>query len=248
MVDRDKLEQFLSEFLKTDEFDDYCVNGIQVEGRQQIKKIILGVSVSQRLFREAAQRQADAIIVHHGLFWKNDPTPFSLKGLMRDRVAILLKNDISLFGYHLPLDAHPEIGNNAMILRILGLTQQQAVDVGFLGKFSKPISRLELLHLVNENLDTEAELFPFGKEKVQSVVVISGGSSSAYPLAALVGAEAFIAGEIKENHVREIEEVGLNFISAGHYNTEKFGVQALGDYISQHFDVHCEYVDVPNPI
>ncbi|NOZ61266.1 MAG: Nif3-like dinuclear metal center hexameric protein [Calditrichaeota bacterium] len=248
MVDRDRLEQFLAEFLKINEFDDYCVNGVQVEGRQKIKKIVLAVSVSQRLFREAAHRQADAIIVHHGLFWKNDPTPFSLKGLMRNRVAILLKNDISLFGYHLPLDAHPEIGNNAMILQILGLTQQEAVDVGFLGAFSKPISREELLRLVNDNLDTEAALFPFGKQQIKTVVVVSGGSSSLYPLAAALQADAFIAGEIKENHVREIEEAGLNFISAGHYNTERFGVQALGDYISQHFDVHCEYVDVPNPV
>ncbi len=248
MVDRDNLEHFLAEFLKIDEFEDYCVNGIQIEGKKEINKIVLGVSVSQRLFKQAVQRHADAIIVHHGIFWKNDPVPFSLKGILRERVAILIKNDISLFGYHLPLDAHPEIGNNAMILKILGLTPQEPVDVGFLGKFNKPISRENLLMLVNDNLDTEASLFPFGKEKVQKIAVISGGSSGSYPLAALAGADAFIGGEIKENHVREIEEVGLNYISAGHYNTEKFGVQALGDYISQHFNVHCEYVDVPNPV
>ncbi|OQX87378.1 Nif3-like dinuclear metal center hexameric protein [candidate division KSB1 bacterium 4484_87] len=248
MVDRDTLEKFLADFLKVEDFEDYCINGIQVEGGQKIQKIVLGVSVSQRLFREAAQRGADAIIVHHGLFWKNDPTPFSLRGLLRDRVATLLKNDISLFGYHLPLDAHPEIGNNAMILQILGLTQRDAVDVGFMGTFPKPISRENLLFLVNENLETKAQLFPFGKEQIKSVAVISGASSSDYPLVATSGADAFIAGEIKENHVREIEEVGMNFISAGHYNTERFGVQALGDYISQHFDVHCEYVDVPNPV
>ena len=248
MVLRDELEKFLAEFLKVDEFEDYCINGIQVEGKEEINKVLLGVSVSQRLFDQAVREKADAIIVHHGLFWKNDPVPFSLRGILKNRVASLIKNDISLFGYHLPLDAHPQVGNNAIILKNLGIAPEEPIDVGFIGVLPKEMKREDFLLLVNEKLDTQALLFPFGKEKIKTIAAISGASSSAYPLVASKDVDLFIGGEIKENHVREIEEIGLNYIKAGHYNSEKFGVQALGEFLAKEFDIQCKFFDIPNPI
>ena len=139
MVHRDEIVKYINDFLNVSEFNDYCVNGLQVEGKQTIDKIVLGVSVSERLFQAAIHEKADMIIVHHGFFWKSDPSPYSLRGIFRQRLALLLKNDINLLGYHLPLDAHPEIGNNARILKRLDMKQLQAVDVGFLGELTSPL-------------------------------------------------------------------------------------------------------------
>ncbi|MDW7681190.1 MAG: Nif3-like dinuclear metal center hexameric protein, partial [bacterium] len=128
MIQRSKLLNYLADFLKVAEFDDYCINGLQLEGTDTIKTVVLGVSVSRRLFQQAIARRADMIIVHHGLFWKNDPSPLALTGIMRERVALLITNNINLAGYHLPLDAHPEIGNNAQIMKRLNIVPIQPVD------------------------------------------------------------------------------------------------------------------------
>ena len=248
MALRNEIIKYLNDLVQVSEFDDYCVNGLQVEGKKEIEKIVLGVSVSKRFFEEAIQNNADMIIVHHGLFWKSDPSPMRLTGIMRERLALLIKNDINLLGYHLPLDAHPEFGNNAQIMKRLQLETLAPVDVGFLGQPSSPISLKEFSNLVNDRLETSAQVFPYGPTTVQRVFVMSGGSSRYYDMAAAVGADTFVAGEIKENIVRELEEIGLNFIHAGHYNTEKFGIQALGQVISERFKIPCQFIDIPNPV
>jgi len=248
MTDRNEIIVFLNDLLHVNEFEDYCVNGMQVEGKRDVRSIVVGVSASKRMFEAAIHQGADMIIVHHGLFWKGDPSPMQLTGMLRDRLALLMKHDINLLGYHLPLDAHPELGNNAQIMKRLNLEPIAPVDVGFLGQLSEAAPRERFARLVNEVLETTAQVFPFGPDLVQRVLVISGGSSQQYKTAAIIGADTFIGGDIRENIVRELEEVGLNFIHAGHYNTEKFGVQALASAIVNRFNIPCHFIDIPNPV
>jgi len=248
MVERNEIIRFINEFLSVSEFDDYCVNGLQVEGKSEINKIICGVSVSQRFFQQAIARQADMIIVHHGIFWKNDPSPFALTGFLKERLAMLLKNDINLLAYHLPLDAHPEIGNNAQILKRLGITPIQPVDVGFLGELDSSIDITSFVKKVNSKLETNAQTFLYGPDEVQRVLVISGASAISYKLAIEYQADTFLGGDIRENIVRELEETGINYINAGHYNTERFGIQALCKVIAKQFSLACDYIDIPNPV
>lgn len=248
MVERDELIQHINEFLSISEFDDLSVNGLQVEGKRHIQHVILGVSVSERLFQAAFQENADMVIVHHGAFWKNVPSPYTLTGIHHTRMALLIKNDINLAAYHLPLDAHAEIGNNAQIMLRLTIDPIQQVEVGFLGQLKSPMKFDQFVNRVNRELQTTSLAFPFGSPESHRILVLSGGSSRYYQLALDNGADTFIGGDIKENVVRELEEVGLNFIHAGHYNTEKFGVQALGDKLEQEFDVTCTFVDIANPV
>lgn len=248
MVQRNDIIQFINTLLTPENFDDYCINGLQVEGKTEIRKIILGVSVSERFFREAVSADGDMIITHHGLFWKSDPHPFHLTGIAYRRAKILIQHEINLLGYHLPLDAHPEIGNNAQILKHLELTPLEPVDVGFLGELSTPMSFEAFRERVDRRLNTKSYVLPYGSDTVRKVLVISGGSSPAFETAKLLGADVFIAGDIRENLVRSIEETGINFINAGHYNTEKPGIQALGERLEANFSIPCTFIDIPNPV
>ncbi|MBC8184100.1 Nif3-like dinuclear metal center hexameric protein [candidate division KSB1 bacterium] len=248
MANRDEILNYLNDLLNVTEFDDYCVNGMQVEGKEDVKKIVLGVSVSQRLFQQAIEKNADMILVHHGIFWKSDAQPFSLTGIFRERLALLLKNDINLLAYHLPLDAHPEFGNNAMIMKKLNIKPIKPVEIGFLGELKTKIKWDEFINQINEKIETESQVFHFGTEYVQKVLILSGGSSRYYFLTKENGADVFIGGDIKENIVRELEETNVNYINAWHYNTEKFGVQALVEIITKKFAVRCEFIDIPNPV
>ena len=248
MAKRDDIIDYISDFLNVSEFEDLSANGLQVEGKTEIGKIILGVSVSERLFKTAIEQKADMVIVHHGAFWKNVTTPNILTGIFRKRMALLIKNDINLAAYHLPLDAHSEIGNNAQIMQRLNIEPIKQVEVGFLGRLNKPVPIKTFAETVNEKLQTNSLVFPSGSPNVQQLLVISGGSSRYYQLALDNDADTFLGGDMKENVVRELEEVGLNFIHAGHYNTEKFGVQALGEKLSQQFNLSCNFIDIPNPI
>lgn len=247
MVQLSTLLDFIDDYLSPADFEDSCINGLQLEGKQDINKIILGVSVSQRLFQRAIHESADLIIVHHGLFWKNQPL-LSLTGIQRQRLALLIRNDISLLGYHLPLDAHHEIGNNAQILSALRLNKNEAVNVGFVGEFETPMDFNSFEELVKEIICESPLTLAYGAEKVKRVLVISGSSSNDYVLAKECGADTFICGDMRENVVRKIEESGLNVINAGHYNTEKFGIRALGELLEKVFEVPCIFVDIPNPV
>ena len=248
MAYRDDIVRFVAELLSVQGFDDECVNGLQVEGKPQVSKIALGVSASARLFEGALDYGADLILVHHGLFWKSDPRPFALRGVMRKRLALLLGADVSLLAYHLPLDAHPEVGNNAQLLARLGLSRKQAVYVGYLGSLPEPLALDAFVDRVNALIGAQAQVFPYGPDRVQHVAVVSGGASPEYFMAVDAGADTFLAGDIRENIVRELEEARINYINAGHYNTEQFGIQALGARVRDTFDVEVEFIDVPNPV
>lgn len=247
-MDRHELLNYLNELLAIDKFEDACPNGLQIEGKSQVNRIVCGVSVSQRLFETAISRSADMIMVHHGLFWKGDPHPLTVEGVLRKRLELLLTNQLNLVAYHLPLDAHREYGNNILILNRLKIPVSEAYEIGFVGSPQASLTLAELHENVNRELQANAILFDFGPGKVTKVAVISGSSSFAVEEAAARGIDTFIGGDIRESHVRICEELGMNFIAAGHYNSEKFGVQALGKHIADKFGLESEFVDIPNPI
>ncbi|MBN1354835.1 Nif3-like dinuclear metal center hexameric protein [bacterium] len=238
----------LEAYLRCSDFDDYCVNGIQVEGQTEITRIVTGVSVSQRLFEAARKHEAELIIVHHGLFWKSLGTPFALTGLIRNRVSQLLKNNLNLAAYHLPLDAHPVIGNNARIMDLLGISERHPFDIGFWGEYSKPVSAADFQDRLATILPNPPVRFPFGNQRIRRIAVISGGASRNIEDAADTGADAFVTGEISEQAVRIAEELKINCFAAGHYNTERFGPMALAEYITGTLAVPAIFVDIPNPV
>ena len=235
--------------LRPEEFPDYCVNGLQIEGKPEVERIAAGVSVSMRFIEAALDRGADAMLVHHGLFWKDAPHPLALlAGPLRDRLRRILENELSLIAYHLPLDAHPVVGNNAVLARALGLAELEPLEIGFAGNLPHP----EPVGLFAERLagvvGQEVESFLFGPDEVRRVGVISGGSGSMYPALVAAGCDTFINGDRKENRVRELEEVGLNHLFAGHYATERFGPRALGEWCRAELGLEAEFIDVPNPV
>lgn len=247
-VKRDKIIGFCADYLKTGDFQDHCHNGLQVEGRADVAKIVTGVSLSRELIKRALERQADMILVHHGIFMRDVPNPLCLRGYMRERLRLLLENDLNLAGYHLPLDAHPVIGNNISLSRLLGLRKIQPLDVGFVGELGKEMPFEQFNALVERQLCTHNFAIAAGKKKVKKAAVISGGSSPDFEKAALAGADVFVSGDVREEVVRKIEEVGINFIDAGHYNTEKEGIRKLGELLAEKFKIEAEFVDVPNEV
>ncbi len=220
-----------------------------------MRRIVTGVSCSARLFAGAIKRRADTIIVHHGLFWKGDPHPFYLTGIMRSRVKMLLQSDLNLLAYHLPLDGHPNVGNNMLIAKALGLK-----DVRFIESDSKKPPMLvfgSLKHEVpfdafsrwtDEIMGSSSHLLQLGKSLIQNVAVVSGSGGGFWREAAAVGADVLVTGEVREEVIRAAEEVRLNLCACGHYNTEKWGVRALGEHLASKFGLEVEFVDIPNPI
>lgn len=244
-VHRDKIVEFCSKYLQTDSFEDYCFNGLQIEGVEKVSKIVTGVSFSRRLVKEAVLRQAQMIVVHHGIFGNDIPSPFQLRGVMRDRVKVILENNINLVGYHLPLDAHALIGNNAGLAKILGVKKINPFGIGFIGELEKETDFENFQLLVDRKLITKSFALPFGKKKVKKIAIVSGGSSPDFEDAFRAGAEVFLCGDVREDVVRKAEEVGINIINAGHYNTEKEGVRNLGEMIKKKFKIEVEFVDIP---
>ncbi len=255
MIELHRLETYLADLLDVSAFDDYCVNGIQIEGCQEIRKVVTGVSASASIFRTALERGVEAIILHHGLFWKNSPHPMALTGILRNRVKLLMNADISLLGYHLPLDAHPTLGNNAVIGKSLGLTDitfvsVQGVDhpIAALGKLPVPVSFSEFKAKADEIMEAKGLGLDFSNKLIEKVFILSGSGGGYYSNAAEAGADLMITGELREESVRAAEELGLSVYAAGHYNSEKWGIRALGEHLHEKFNLDVEFVDVPNPV
>ncbi len=246
-MDRSEILKRLKADLESENFPDYCVNGLQVEGTVDIQKIIVSVSASQALFDEAVKRKANMIIVHHGLFWKNTPHPFHLTGVMYRRVKTLIDRDINLVAFHLPLDAHPELGNNAQILKALDARIEIPMDVGFRGFFPEPLSPAALKAKLEQILPNPPVHYDYGPDTIRSLVVISGGASTMIEKVADQQVDAFISGDQMESVPRLAQELNLHFFSCGHYNTERFGPMALAQHIRDTFQIDCEFIDIPNP-
>lgn len=242
---RDEIVGFCQEYLKTEAFPDHCHNGLQVAGSPEVKRIITGVSYSARLVEAAIKKGAQMILVHHGLFGNAFGDRISITGFQRDRLALLFKHDISLCGYHLPLDAHPEIGNNISLCRLLGVKKPEKLDVGFIGNLKTPKTLKQLTDDVNKTLATKSRVVAGGPQKIRRLAIVSGGASGYYQTAAKAGAEAFLCGDLREDVVRAAEELKMHVIDGGHYNTEKLGIQKLGELVGKKFRLPVEFVDIP---
>ncbi len=241
---------FCNEYLEIDKFKDTSLNGLQVEGKPEVEKIALGVSCNQKLFNAAKEKSCDLILVHHGLLWEKRWQ--FLRGVQKQRVKMLFDNDISLAAYHLPLDAHPEIGNNSQGLIKLGVKIKGPFGIyngqalGFWGEVSGKISLAKFKEQVNKVFGAKSTVFAGGKTMIQSCAFISGGGRSSLEEAIEKGIDVFITGESNESVSAMVEESGIDFISSGHYNTEKLGVLALGDLLEKKFKVSTEFIDIPN--
>lgn len=242
---RNEIIEYLDDYLKVKDFQDYCHDGLQVEGKENISKVVTGVTLSMRLIREAIKKEAGMLIVHHGIFVRDVPSPLQLKGLQKERVKEILCHDLNLAGYHLPLDAHPRIGNNASLSKMFGLKSLEKADVGFVGKLEMAISLDDFVRLVDKKLNVKSSVLKFGNNKIKRVGIISGGSSPDLEVIFREGADVFLCGDMREEVVRKAEEIGINIINAGHYNTEKLGIQNLGKIVEKNFKVKVEFVDIP---
>jgi dinuclear metal center YbgI/SA1388 family protein len=252
-MDRDHLVAYLDDLLDADSFQDIAVNGLQVAGRAEVERLATAVSASAQLFNEAAAWGADAILVHHGLLWRG-AEPLRLTGSYRERVRLLLENDMSLIGYHLPLDRHIDHGNAAVMARELGLEQLEAfgnfdgVMLGWAGVFPTPIPAPELCRLLLRVCGQEPLHFPGGPELVASVGIVTGGAPQAFDEAVVAGLDAFVTGEAREWVQHRAIEDGVHYLAAGHYATERFGVRSLGEFLAKRFGLEVRFFDLPNPV
>jgi len=239
---------YLNELLNIETFKDYAPNGLQVEGDDEIKKIITGVSASHALIEAAIERKADAILVHHGWFWeREDPR---IIGMKYNRIRLLIEHDISLLAYHLPLDAHPELGNNAQLANLLDIHIETVMDeqgVGNIGRLPEYTSLETLGEKIEKILKRKPTLVSAGDHAIRRVAWCTGGAQSWIDKAVKAGVDAFISGEISEQTVHIARESGVHYIAAGHHATERYGVKALGEHVAAHFGLECEFVDIDNP-
>lgn len=247
-----ELENFLNELLKPQLFKDYCPNGLQVEGKPEINTIVTGVSANQELIDQATKVSADAIIVHHGFFWKNeDPC---VTGIKRNRLAALLQNDISLLAYHLPLDAHLELGNNVQLGQVLGFHSistfepMPGLSLGTIGHLVSPVSGEELTLRIEEKLARKPLYIPGSAKLIEKVAWCTGAAQDFIDSAVKLSADAYITGEVSERTVHIAKEAGIHFFAAGHHATERYGIKALGDFLKEKFAIKHIHIDIENPV
>jgi dinuclear metal center YbgI/SA1388 family protein len=251
MVARDDLVRHLDALLEISLFEDACPNGLQVEGKTEVRKVVTGVTSSLALIEEAVRRKADAIVVHHGIFWSGG-SPV-LKGSMKKRVRALLEADLNLLAYHLPLDRHAEIGNNAPALRALGgvdlepFAPHGGQPIGWRGRLATPASADEFLARVESYYGAKATAFMAGPPRIRTVGLVSGGAQKDATRAVAAGLDCFITGEISEPNLHIAQEEGLHHISIGHHASERVGARELATYLARTFGVTAEFVDLPNP-
>ncbi len=250
-VERNILVEAIAQFLNVNAISDYCPNGLQVEGKAQIKRIVSGVTASQALIDAAIELQADAILVHHGYFWKGEDQP--IVGMKQRRIKALLAHDINLLAYHLPLDVHPEVGNNVQLAQRLGLTvtgplePDNPANVGLIGELDAPLSASEFAARIAAALD-RAPLVVDHQQPIKRVAWCTGGAQGYIDHAIAAGVDAYITGEVSERTFHEAQENSISFFAAGHHATERYGVQALGAWLAERFNLEHHYVECPNPV
>jgi dinuclear metal center YbgI/SA1388 family protein len=247
MAPRDEIIAFADEYLELDAYPDYGPMGLQVTGAAEISKIVCGVSASLELFNRAAAAGANLVLVHHGLFWDRDPRTIDV--VMRRRLEALFDADLNLAAYHLALDAHPEVGNNALLCRALGIEPaRRFAGVGFGGPLAEACSVEELAGRVEGELGRVPLVFGSGPDRIEQVAVCSGGAAGYLARAAAEGYDCYLTGEPAEPSMMSAREAGLHFVAAGHHATETLGVQALSDLLARRFGLDWEFVDLPNPV
>jgi len=244
-----ELNDYIGRLLEISRFRDYSPNGVQVEGRAEIRRIATGVTASQRLLEAATAWGADAIIVHHGYFWRNEDA--TVTGIKKRRISHLLQHDVSLLAYHLPLDAHAELGNNAQLALRLGLLPQGRFgeqDIAWHGELRLPQTLGQFAENISEALQRTPLVIGEKAHMLRRIAWCSGGAQSYFEQAVALGVDAFLTGEISEQNVHVAEETGIAFIAAGHHATERYGVQALGAHLAQRFNIEHRFFDMDNPV
>ena len=250
MIKQNDLQIYLNELLEVEKIKDYCPNGIQVEGKKDIKTIITGVTACQDLLNSAVEKNADAVLVHHGYFWK-DENP-CITGMKKNRLQTLLQRDINLFAYHLPLDLHNEFGSNVQLAKILNISIDNrfmagGYELGFIGKLPKTMTGESFAEHITRTLDRE----PFhiaSNNKISTVAWCTGAAQDFLQEAFYQNVDAYLTGEVSERTVHQAREYNIHFYACGHHATERYGVQALGEHLASKFDLSHEFVDIDNPI
>ena len=246
---RDELIRYLDELLEPERFKDYCPNGLQVEGRPEIRRIVAGVTASQALVDQAVARGADALLVHHGWFWRGEDG--RVTGFRKKRLQTLLAHDINLIAYHLPLDGHAEFGNNAQLAQRLGWAVEGRFgeqDVGWYGRLNESRTLGEVAHRVSAELGREALVIGAQAQQVSRIAWCSGGAQSLFEAALSLGVQAFLSGEISEQHVHLARESGVAYLAVGHHASERYGVEALAAHLAAKFGLDCAFIDIDNPV
>ena len=243
------LVAYTDRLLAVENFSDYCPNGLQVEGRSEVRTLVGGVTACQALLDAAVERGADAVLVHHGYFWKGENP--RIVGMKRRRLATLLRHDISLIAYHLPLDGHAEFGNNAQLAQRLDWTVEGRFgeqDVGWYGRLNESRTLGEVAHRVSAELGREALVIGAQAQQVSRIAWCSGGAQSLFEAALSLGVQAFLSGEISEQHVHLARESGVAYLAVGHHASERYGVEALAAHLAAKFGLDCAFIDIDNPV
>jgi dinuclear metal center YbgI/SA1388 family protein len=247
VASRDEIIAFCDELLDVASYPDYGPIGLQVQGSPEVSKIACGVSASRELFERAAEAGVQMVLVHHGLFWERDTRVVG--PVLRERLRALFDADLTLLGYHLALDAHPEIGNNAFLARELGVEMERRfVQYGWGGPLARPLPMADFANRIQEVVGRMPLVFSYGPEEVRRVAICSGGAARHVADAIDEGYDCFITGEAAEPTKHTAKEAGIHFVAAGHYATETSGVQALAVRVAERFGLDWEFVDLPNPI
>jgi len=252
MIHRNDLEAHLNALLKPEQIKDFCPNGLQIQGSDEIHKIVTGVTATQALIEQAIRENADALVVHHGFFWKNES--YVIRGMKHNRIKALIENNISLFAYHLPLDIHPELGNNAQLAKLFELNKVQPLETGnpfsvaVRGELSHHISGDELSNRITQQLSREClHIAPPSNKKIKTVAWCSGGGQNYIELAAEQGIDAFISGEVSEQTTHVAREMDIHFFAGGHHATERYGAKALAKHLEDKLLIPTLFIDIDNP-
>jgi dinuclear metal center YbgI/SA1388 family protein len=247
MAPRDQIIAHAAELLDLDSFSDYGPMGMQVVGADEVTRIVCGVSASRELFERAAAAGAQLVVVHHGLLWNNEPRVIDER--MKGRLQLLFAAGITLAAYHLALDAHPELGNNVLLARALGIdVEGPFAELGVGGRLAEPAGIGELAERIRSTLDRDPLVFPHGPDRIERVAVLTGGAARYVARAATEGYEAFLTGEADEPTMATAQELGIHFVAGGHYATETLGVQALSERLAKRFGLEWEFIAIPNPV
>ena len=250
---RSEFELILNQTLSPHRFKDYAPNGLQVEGKKEIKRVVTGVTACQKLIDAAIAYEADAIFVHHGYFWKNEKP--EITGMKYRRISALIKHDINLYGYHLPLDAHPTLGNNAGLADAIGLIEREGLQdgakleesIGLVGELPEAVSSVELKNIIEEAVGREVLFESVNDQPIKRVALCTGGAQGYIEQAVLAKADVFITGEVSEQTIHIAREMNVHFVAAGHHATERFGAQSIARFLSDEYGLKALFIDIDNP-
>lgn len=252
MITQKELASHLQQLLSCDRYNDYAPNGLQVEGKEQIKRICTAVTASDEVISQAITARADALLVHHGYFWRGESSVIT--GIKRKRLQQLLSHDMNLFAYHLPLDCHLELGNNACLAKLFAVDTVQMHRAGntdnllWSGQLKNSMSATEFADFLSKKLERKPLLIEGNTKAIQQIAWCSGGAQDFIEDAKRLGADAYISGEVSERTYYQAKELGINYYSCGHHATERYGIQALGQYLASYFELEHSFIDSENPV